>query len=230
MHKDRAVKTIVYVDGYNLYYGCLKHSADKWLDLKKLFQKILLAQNPGSDLIQIKFFTADIRAKVASHGQAAQIAQQSYHRALETKYPNDICIIKGTYSLERASLLVYAKPPNKENRIDVWKLEEKQTDVRLALEIYRDVANQVIQQVVLVTNDTDLVPALAAVREDFTDQLAIGVIIPRRKGDDGRPANNQLSRYADWTRQYITDLELSASQLPERLPTRKKPIKKPDYW
>ena len=27
-----ALRTRLYVDGYNLYYGCLKNTADKWLD------------------------------------------------------------------------------------------------------------------------------------------------------------------------------------------------------
>ena len=30
---EGALRTRVYVDGYNLYYGCLKNTADKWLDL-----------------------------------------------------------------------------------------------------------------------------------------------------------------------------------------------------
>ena len=48
------MKTIVYIDGYNFFYGCLKHSADKWLDLHKLFHEyILLPQEPRSRLVSI---------------------------------------------------------------------------------------------------------------------------------------------------------------------------------
>lgn len=84
--------------------------------------------------------------------------------------------------------------------------------------------------VVFVSNDTDLTPALAAIREDFGEKLKIGVIIPVRKGDSGRPANARLSLYADWTRKYITPEELLAAQLPSLIPTGKKPINKPGYW
>lgn len=53
------MKTIVYVDGYNFYYGCLRHSSDKWLDLFRLFGAILKEQNPAASLDAIKFFTAE---------------------------------------------------------------------------------------------------------------------------------------------------------------------------
>ena len=38
---DNALRTRVYIDGYNLYYGCLKHSTDKWLDVRALIERIL---------------------------------------------------------------------------------------------------------------------------------------------------------------------------------------------
>lgn len=225
------MKTIVYVDGYNLFYGCLKHSADKWLDLNALFfDKILHAQCPGCEPVSLKFFTADIKAKIASQGQGAQIAQQSYHRALQAKNPDQFRIIKGYYSLDKARLLAYQQPPDKTKRIDVWRLEEKQTDVNIALEAYRDAAKGNAEHLVFVSNDTDLAPALAAIREDFGDNVKLGVIIPVRKTTEGRPGNQQLDDYADWTRKYITDEELASSQLPDKIPTKKKPIIKPEYW
>ena len=48
------MKTIIYVDGYNLFYGCLKHSRDKWLDIHKLFfEQILIPQTPQARLVSI---------------------------------------------------------------------------------------------------------------------------------------------------------------------------------
>lgn len=225
------MKTIIYVDGYNLYYGCLKHSKDKWLDIHKLLYKhIVHPQNPSSNLVSIKFFTADVKARIASNGDAAQEAQQRYHRALTTLYPNDVKIIKGYYSLEKARLPVYQQPPDKNARVDVWKLEEKQTDVNIALTAYRDAANHNAEQLVFVSNDTDLAPALSAIREDFGSAMEIGVIIPIRNSASHRPGNAQLSQNADWTRRHITDSELANSHLPDKVPTKKKPVLKPDYW
>lgn len=228
------MKTIIYVDGYNLFYGCLKHSQDKWLDIQKLlFERIVRVQDPGSELVCIKYFTASIRAKIATHGQDAVTAQQSYHRALEALYPSTVEIIKGYYSLEKARLLEYRQPPDKSRRVAVWRLEEKETDVNMALEAYRDGLKAGVDQQVFVSNDTDLAPVVKALKEDLGGRLQLGVIFPIRdpKSSNGhRPGNKSLSEFADWTRHHITDVELSQSHLPDQIPTRKKPIRKPDYW
>ncbi len=36
-----ALRTRVYIDGHNLYYGCLKNSPHKWLDVHRLIERIL---------------------------------------------------------------------------------------------------------------------------------------------------------------------------------------------
>jgi len=222
------LRTICYVDGYNLYYGCLKNTSDKWL----IFDKIVKIQQPNSELLKIKYFTSPIKAKVASRGQVAVTSQNTYHRALMSCHPNFTEIINGYHSLEKASRLAYIKPPNKQKRVDVWELQEKQTDVNIALSAYRDAVktgDNSVEQLVFVSNDTDLEPALKFIREDFP-QKNIGVIIPIRKESGGRPPNERLSKHANWTRGHITDDELSNSHLPLKIPTGKKPIKKPSYW
>lgn len=160
-------------------------------------------------------------------------AQQNYHRALQLLYPQYIEIIHGYYSLEKAKLLSYRHPPDKSHRVDVWKLEEKQTDVNIALSAYRDAVSGRAQQLIFVSNNADIEPALKAIRDDMADVCRLGVIIPMRKPTDNntrRPANRCLSDRADLTRSYITDEELKNSQLPEVIPTKKKPIRKSDYW
>ena len=227
------MRTNIYIDGYNLYYGLLKHTEYKWLDIHKLFEHILKIQSPEYSINRIKYFTADIKSKVASHGQAAQQAQNNYNRALELLHPEQIEIIKGYYSLDYANLPKYQKPPDKSQRVAVWRLEEKQTDVNIALNMYRDVMRGDCEQIILVSNDTDLEPALDTIRQDKGDSVQIGIIIPIKKQEPGkshRPANQRLSQYADWTRHHIMDEELTQSQLPLKIPTNKKPIFKPEYW
>ena len=36
------LRTRVYIDGYNFYYGCLRRTPYKWLDLLPLFEKHIL--------------------------------------------------------------------------------------------------------------------------------------------------------------------------------------------
>lgn len=228
------MRTVVYIDGYNLYYGCLKHTKHKWLDIHKLFfEHIIKTQSPRATICKIKYFTADIKAKVASRGQAAQIAQNDYHRALKILYPEQIEIIKGYYSLDYANLPRYQHPPVKSDRAEVWRLEEKQTDVNIALHAYRDVMRGDCDQIVLVSNDTDLEPALEMIRLDKGDSINIGIVIPITKPDPGktrRPPNQRLSKHANWTRDHILDNELEKSQLSNPIPTKKKPILRPKYW
>jgi hypothetical protein len=45
--------TNVYVDGFNLYYGCLKGTPYKWLDLGALCQVLL----PPNKIQRIRYFT-----------------------------------------------------------------------------------------------------------------------------------------------------------------------------
>ncbi len=95
------IKTIVYIDGYNLYYGRLRNPQTplnyKWLDLVKLFQNLLKAQDPNSEIVKVKYFTAPALGKFASHGNQSSDAQDAYHRALNHLYPDLLEIIMGKH-------------------------------------------------------------------------------------------------------------------------------------
>ena len=45
----------VYIDGFNLYYGALKRTPYKWLDLAKLCQHML----PGDHIRHIGYYTGE---------------------------------------------------------------------------------------------------------------------------------------------------------------------------
>lgn len=51
-------RTIVYVDGFNFYYGQVRNTAWKWLNPEALFSKVLGRQNT---LVEIKYFTARVQ-------------------------------------------------------------------------------------------------------------------------------------------------------------------------
>lgn len=224
------MKTTLYLDGFNLYYGAVKGTAYKWLDVVKLLSHICHEQAPTADIVAVKYFTAPVKGSIATHGMQAVQSQNAYLKALRTLYPNLIEIIEGYFVLEEAGLPRYQKPLVKTDRVQVWKLEEKKTDVHIAIQLYRDACKGAEHQV-LVSNDSDLVPALEAIRADYPN-TRLGVVIPRlkRTGSDIRPSNVELERLAHWTRHYILEDELAASQLPTFIPTSKKPIYKPNYW
>ena len=94
------MRTIAYVDGYNLYHGRLKYTRFKWLDLQGLLASILHIQNPSSELIAVKLFTANIKARYARRGQESVIAQNAYHRALTAR---GVQIVYGRFTLSLKS-------------------------------------------------------------------------------------------------------------------------------
>lgn len=222
------MRTIAYVDGYNLYYGCLKHTSHKWLDLFKLIEGILRIQDPQSQLELVKYFTAPVKAKISTKGEQALQAQGAYHRALVAR--GRVEVHNGWHSLERGYALMCTPgvPPSKAARVPIWRLEEKETDVGLALNLYSDALHARCEQVVLITSDTDLRLALVLLERD-APHIRRGLIYPRAEGAE-RPANKSLATAAHWVRGEIKSAELAASQLPPRVPTSKKPILKPDYW
>jgi uncharacterized LabA/DUF88 family protein len=229
-------KTAVYIDGYNLYYGRLRGTAFKWLDLPVLFDKLLAIQDPAATIEAVKFFSAPALARFASHGQASTEAQDSYHRALQVRHPERFSITLGNHSMDSNGSLMPAfidgQKYDRTAKVRVWRLEEKRTDVNIAMAMYRDACKGAYDQVVLCSNDSDTAPVLEALREDFP-QLVIGIVSPVRPPADpllSRRHSNSLASQSDWVRRYILDDELSQAQLPPIVPTKKKPIRKPPHW
>ena len=152
-------RTALYIDGYNFYYSRLKGSPYKWLDLIALFRdRILLPQDPGAQLVSVKYFTSPVKAKYARHGKASEEAQTQYLRALSARHTGLIEVIQGFHIFEPSSLPVYreGENPSKADVARVWMIEEKQTDVNIALNLYRDAVRGEFDQVVVCSNDSDM--------------------------------------------------------------------------
>jgi len=71
-------RVIVYVDGFNLYFGLLEAGFVncKWLDLNKLAHNLL---QPNQEIIEIKYFTSRV-----SNNPDKQKRQSTYIEALES--------------------------------------------------------------------------------------------------------------------------------------------------
>lgn len=125
------MRTIVYIDGYNFYFGLLKNTPYKWLDSVALIKHICRIQNPEFDVITVKFFTAPVITRVSSRGDKALQAQNAYHKALITRYPDSLEIISGYHILEKGYPPRYNKPIVKEDRVAVWHLEESEQEINV---------------------------------------------------------------------------------------------------
>lgn len=231
------IKTAVYIDGYNLYYGRLRGTSFKWLDVVQLFQSLLLARDQSERLEKVNLFTAHALANFSTNGKASVEAQSAYHRALLTKYRDRLEIIYGTHSYDKSGALlpefVLNQAYDRTKRVRVWKIEEKKTDVNLALSMYRDASRGLYDRIILVSNDSDAEPALAAIRQDFP-HIMIGVVMPIHPPKSGstpdRRASGSLKNISDWSLPYLLDEQLLQAQLPIKVPTNKKAILKPSHW
>jgi 6-hydroxy-3-succinoylpyridine 3-monooxygenase len=238
------VNTRIYIDGYNLYFGCLKGSPFKWLNPVSLSERLLKRCGVSASVLDdlaVKFFTAEISQRAASDKSSLN-DQRSYHLALHNYCGSKLKTIKGSYAIDKTKFPIVEKDnlgkekePSESERVKIWKMEEKQSDVNVALEaVYDAITDLSIEQVVFVTNDTDIVPALEKIKYHNTlkvrSPIKIGLIIPRKSdNDEFRQANKSLSALADWTIKYIFEEELAASQLPCRVVGSKTALK-PIGW
>ncbi|RMO24834.1 NYN domain-containing protein [Pseudomonas savastanoi] len=229
------MRTACFVDGYNLFYGLLAGTPYKWLDIPSLLAHIIRVERPDSTLQAVSFFTTGVMPRLATRGILSKEAQDTYLRALKA---HGVEVFYGRHQLEPRYAPRFVDkntPASRVDQIGIWKLEEKETDVHIAISMYRLAARQMvlppeerIQQIVLVSADTDMTPAMRAIREDFPD-VRLGVILPHREGAK-RAVPGSLKLHSDWMRRVVTNDELSEHQFPPRIPTRKKPADKPKYW
>jgi uncharacterized LabA/DUF88 family protein len=226
----KGMRTIAYVDGHNLYFSCLKGTAYKWLDIEKLLRGIIEESSPGHDLVKIRYFTSPIKGAFARRGQASTDAQAEYGRALRAN-PR-VEVNEGRFSVAGIHAMRHVIPPDHCDRVKIWRIEEKETDVSIAVAMYRDARSGSADQLVLVSNDSDLVPALRTIREDTLVRL--GVILPLRQVHSGgsfvRRPSASLEAYAEWTRSYILEAELEHAQLPICVDTKRRPARRPRHW
>lgn len=71
------MRTHVYVDGYNLYFGSLKGTPHKWLNQRALCSALM----PQNDIRAIRYFTAQVSG--TPHDPDQPNRQQTYFRALQ---------------------------------------------------------------------------------------------------------------------------------------------------
>ena len=216
------MKTIVYVDGLNLYYGSLRGTPFKWLDLYALFRNCVL--DSSTELEQVRYYTAPVKAS-SSDDPASALRQQRYLRALKAYRGDSVQVIHG-FIARATRVLRLAHPPEDASgpkKVQVFQFTEKQTDVNLAADLISDACHGRYQQAVLCSNDSDLVGALAVVRRDHPDAI-VGLVSPVR---EQRHVCPDLRKVTKWCK-VLRPEHLARAQLPERIPGTQ--LTRPDQW
>ncbi len=207
------LRTTVYIDGFNFYYGQLKNTPFKWLNLEEFFKKTLGTEN---ELTKIKFFTA--RVQPTNRDPQINIRQDTYLRALGVCCP--VVEVHFGHFLRHKIYAENANPPP--STLEIFKTEEKGSDVNLALHLLNDAWANAYDCAVIVSNDSDLSTALKMVKEKHDKVL--GLITP---GAPKRKPSWQLKRYADFSK-LIRSWTLSQSLLPDLIPGTE--LRKPTSW
>ena len=215
-------KTLVYIDGYNLYYGLLKGSpASKWLDLHALVNSMFKDEH---EVISIKLFTA--RVRTYPHDAAAEERQKIYLQALAVH--GGVDVIEGFYSKKKAWLphvneKCKACRESHAGMARVVKLEEKRSDVNLAVTALVDAVRQDVDCFVLVTGDSDQAGTIYALRREFGKTVLVF--------NPHVTVSEQLKRAATYYAHIPRDLPASC-QLPDTIPYGKgdRFIHRPPAW
>ena len=209
-----SVRTYVYVDGFNLYYGALKGSPWKWLDLLALFQNVL---QPHHQILTLKFFTA--RVSVTPNDPSKPQRQDTYLRALQ-HYRPEVEVYFGHF-LSHNVRLPLAAPTARQRTAKVVKTEEKASDVNLAVHLLNDSWLNAYDCAIVVTNDSDIAEAMRLVKQHHRKR--IGLATP-----GNRHPSRQLTAHADFSVHIRNKAVLQQSQLPDPIPGTT--IRKPDLW
>lgn len=159
------MKAYVYVDGLNLYYGAVKDTSYKWLNIAELCRLLL----PNDQILQIKYYTAIVNARPDDPG--APTRQQFYLRALRT-IPN-LSIYFGHFLTQKRWLPLVSPRKKGPKKVQVYKTEEKGSDVNLATHLVRDGFKREYEVAVLITNDSDLLEPIRVVRHELGFPVAL---------------------------------------------------------
>lgn len=202
-----------YIDAFNLYYGCLKGSPYKWLDLHSFCQ----LHFPKDDVGIIYYCTA--RVKSRPHDPKAPARQNAYIRAIST-LPT-VRIVWGHFFQKAVWMPVHPAPVHGPATVQVLKTEEKGSDVNIATHLLVDAFRGRFEKAVIVSNDSDLVGPIRIVAQEL--QLKVDVLAPC---SNGRKPSFHLSQVAS-SSPVVNAAHLAAAQLPNIVTGT---VRKPPEW
>jgi uncharacterized LabA/DUF88 family protein len=196
------------VDGFNLYHGM--HTAFGraflWLDLEVLARSLLRADQR---LDRVKYFTARVRR--TGDGRFRQV---TYLETL-TAHCRLLDIVEGRFQ-EKTCMCFSCRAR--------WTTyEEKESDVSLAVSLVEDAALDRFDHALIISADSDLCPAIRAVRRVRPGSRVVAVFPPRRHSDE-------LRRVADAVYWLGRD-KLARAQLPAKVVTAGGiELNRPGHW
>lgn len=213
------MRTNFYVDAFNFYYGCLRTTSHKWLNLEEFCRRSF--PPPVNILNRIRYFTAIVKAR--SSNPLQPVRQQTLLRALKTL--SSVSIHYGQYLDSKVKATLVTPLPDGTKRLLVHKSEEKGSDVNLASYLLLDGFNNDYDVAVVVSNDSDLCEPIRIARRKLNKKVL--ALLPCTL--PGRTQSIELKKSA--TKAFVVDQALLAScQLPPQITDANGVIHKPASW
>ena len=192
------MRTDVYVDGFNLYYGAVRGTPYKWLNIRELCERMF----PKNDIAQIRYFTAMVNGTPDDPSKPQR--QPTFIRALETV--DGFSVHYGSFLTTKVWMPRARRLPGQSRKIEVVKSEEKGSDVNLASFLLADGFRGEYEAAVVLSNDSDLTLPIKVVTRELG--LSVGLLNPHAR------FSVQLSQVATFKRK-IREGVLRDSQFPD---------------
>lgn len=232
----RAIDTTnVYVDGFNLYYGAAKHTPYKWVNLAVLCSNVL----PGINIHRLRYFTALV--KPLPNDPQTRTRQNIYIRALET-IPN-LSVHYGHYLQSKVTMRLASPQAGASPYAKVIKMEEKGSDVNIATYMLVDAFRGDCDQLVVITNDSDLAEPVRIINRELN--IPVGIFNPhadtaarRARLTGTTPEKSRPSVQLKMAARFYRDItsegsacHMALSQFPnELIDANGQTIRKPSAW
>ena len=204
------------IDGFNLYHSLIDASDDlngqstKWLNISSLCRSYLSMLGKNK-LESIYYFTAI--PEHYSDTEPGKIERQAkYNRCLKT---TEIIIEKGKFKPRHIKCKLC--------HMDFIRHEEKETDVAIATKLLELAYSNLLDTVILVTGDTDLIPAVKCFQKYFTNKIILFAFPYRRMNEEIKvlcPDSFRIKRNQYLKHQFDNPFVLSDGTK----------INKPDSW
>ncbi len=170
-------KVSVFIDGFNLYHAVdnLDKPYLKWINPFTLAKEFARKSN-GNEIVRVKFFTAFPNHK-------SKKVQERYSAFTDAVKHYGVEVVEGKFKKKFLTFTDKGKTFIKNSH------EEKESDVNIALAILEDAYEKTSDKLLVITNDSDIAPAIRLARIK-NPKLIINVITPPLP--PGRKANFDL--------------------------------------
>lgn len=225
-------RSIVYIDGFNFYYGMLAERPDlKWINYQRLAEML----RPDDEILKVRFFTTLVDQERRPLGHSTKSDRQMRLIAALKTQPK-IEITYGKFSDRERDCLVPNSccPIPKGPQRKYTAKEEKQTDVQLALQIVLDLqeektAGRKLDTIVLLCGDIDVLPALkVALAQD--KKVCAHIYLPVHEDKLKYRRKDEFNLYCDPVKP-IPEKYLRAAQFPDVVQiSEKASVQRPAEW